>query len=241
MTDMNIEMQRPDSVTLYYFFKLTHVYFGQPISLLIHCNGIQETLDTAKNRIVGTDLMQFNNETYKFVGVTVQGIKLSDGAKVNSPTFAVSNNIDGIPNYVSNLCALYDYFRGAKLQIFIMTETAFKANTGQYIEQIWYIERPTSEDFQSVQFELSSPLDFKRQQVPTRIVAPFCAWAMRGDYRGEECGYTGTNYFDRHGNPVPDITQDECGGKCSDCELRFGQGSRLPFGGQLVSFGNGNR
>lgn len=237
---MNVELQQPAPVTLYYFFKLTHVYYGEQINLLVHCNGMLETLDTARNRIVGTDMMPFNGEDYKYIGVAVQGIKLSDGAKVNSPTLTVSNNINNVPNYMSRLCAMYDYFRGAKLQIFIMTERAYKANTGQYIEQIWYIERPTAENFQSIQFELSSPLDFRRQQVPTRIVAPFCTWAMRGDYRGEECGYTGTKYFDRNGNPVSDISQDECGGKCSDCELRFGQGSRLPFGGQLVTYSNGN-
>lgn len=241
MNDMNVEMQLPAPVTLYYFFKLTHTYYNEQINLLFHCNGMLETLDTTKNRIVGTDIMPFNGENYQYIGVAIQGIKLSDGAKVNSPTLTISNEINGIPNYMSKLCALYDYFRGAKLQLYIMTERAYKANTGQYIEQIWYVERPAIESFQSIQFELSSPLDFRKQQVPTRIVAPFCTWAMRGEYRGEECGYTGDKYFDRQGNPVTDIAQDECGGKCKDCELRFGQGSRLPFGGQLIAFGNGNR
>lgn len=240
MIDMNVEMQQPLPVTLYYFFKLTHMHFGEPVSLLMHCNGMKETLDATRNRVVGTDVMTFNGDDYKFVGVAVQGIKLSDGAKVNSPTLLIGNKINDIDNYVSKLCALYGYFRGAKLQLFIMTETAYKANTGQYVEQIWYVERPLSETVMSVQFELSSPLDFRKQQVPTRIISPFCAWAMRGDYRGEECGYTGTNYFDRQGNPVTSIAQDECGGKCRDCELRFGQGSRLPFGGQLVTYANGN-
>lgn len=240
MTDMNIEIQQPLPVTLYYFFKLTHSYLGEDINLLMHCNGMVETLDTVRNRVTGTDMMTFNSENYKFVGIDVTGIKLSDGAKVNSPTLTIGNKINDVANYVSKMCALYGSFRGAKLQIFIMTERAYKANTGQYVEQVWYIERPTAENIQSVQFELSSPLDFRKQQVPTRIISPFCAWAMRGDYRGEECGYTGTNYFDRQGNPVTDPAQDECGGKCSDCELRFGQGSRLPFGGQLVTYANGN-
>lgn len=37
--------------------------------------------------------------------------------------------------------------------------------------------------------------------------------------------------FDRDGKPVADPIADKCGGKVSDCKLRFGATKPLHFGG----------
>ncbi|MOA38762.1 Phage minor tail protein L [compost metagenome] len=55
---------------------------------------------------------------------------------------------------------------------------------------------------------------------------------LQGQYRGPDCGYTGTAYFDADGNPVTDPNLDECSGTVNTgCKKRFGQGGELPFGG----------
>lgn len=240
MNELRTQLQQTYIGGILYFFTLQYTLDGQDIEWHFHCNGMIDSLDVENNRIVSTPIMTYDGVDHRFVGIAVEGLKLSDGGKVNSPKLKVSNTVDGTQGFISILCRMYDDLRGAKLRVRQTTATAYQLGTGQYMEQIWYIERKTSETVQAVEFELKSPLDFRRATIPTRVISPYCAWAMRGQYRGEICGYTGTAYFDADGNPVDTLDKDECGGKCSDCELRFGKGSRLPFGGQLVTYSNGN-
>ncbi len=58
-----------------------------------------------------------------------------------------------------------------------------------------------------------------------------CAWCMQGQYRGADCGYTGTRYYDKFGNPVDNPALDVCPGTVAGCKLRFGDDAMLPFGG----------
>ncbi|WP_454711585.1 phage minor tail protein L [Cupriavidus nantongensis] len=97
--------------------------------------------------------------------------------------------------------------------------------------ELWYIEQKTSETNEGVTFELASALDFSGEQLPRRqIVANVCLWLTIGGYRGPNCGYTGTAYFDRNDNPVADPALDRCGGRLSSCKRRFGDNNPLPFG-----------
>ena len=83
-----------------------------------------------------------------------------------------------------------------------------------------------------MEFELRSALDFAGQSLPARqIQANACGWLSIGGYRGPYCGYTGAAMFDRDGKPVADPIADKCGGKVSDCKLRFGATKPLHFGG----------
>ena len=87
-----------------------------------------------------------------------------------------------------------------------------------------------------VEFELKSPLDFRKQKIPTRLVSMSCPFAMRGEYRGESCAYTGSNYFNKDGDPVGSIALDVCGGLPSDCIKRFGEGNVINHGGFMINF-----
>lgn len=95
----------------------------------------------------------------------------------------------------------------------------------------WFVEQKTAETSETVEFELSSALDFNGVQLPRRqIVANVCVWLMIGGYRGPNCGYTGAAMFDRDDNPVADPSLDKCGGRLSSCKCRFGANNPLPFG-----------
>ena len=65
-------------------------------------------------------------------------------------------------------------------------------------------------------------------QLPRRyIVQNVCPFK----YRGTECAYTGTSYFDANDNPVGSAGLDVCGKRLSSCQARFGTNKPLSFGG----------
>ncbi len=94
-------------------------------------------------------------------------------------------------------------------------------------DEIYFIERKISEAKASVEFELVSSMDLNNQMFPKRqIIQNSCSWK----YRGSECGYVGTNYFDKDDNPT-NLQGDYCAKKISSCKKRFGETSELPYGG----------
>jgi lambda family phage minor tail protein L len=65
-------------------------------------------------------------------------------------------------------------------------------------------------------------------KLPRRqIIQNICPWK----YRGAECGYAGSNYWNSNDQSVATLAQDVCGKRISSCELRFGTNQELPFGG----------
>lgn len=237
MTDLNKRLQMLDVGEVLQFFKLEIPNVNTP--LLFHCNGATEVLTTnAKGEplIVMGDKMDWLGETYTFAGIRTQGMRLSGDGSVNSPELEVSNYIEGVQGAVSALCRLYSNLSNAKLTIYFTTLEAYELGLAQYNTQYWWVSQKSLDTAQSVTFALDMPANHNRKQIPTRIIDDICAWAKRGEYRGEDCGYTGTKFFDDKGNPVDSIALDSCGGLCEDCVMRFGEGEALPFGGALVSY-----
>lgn len=163
------------------------------------------------------------------------GIEWDGTGKSPQPTLEVAN-IDGS---ISSLCLILRNLYQAK----VTEHTTFRQylpdgtdpdDTMEFLQQ-WFITRKSGENQTSVTFELSSPADFTGQQIPRRQIYALCHWAMNGQYRGPDCGYTGTNYFTEKGVPTDDPSQDKCGGLCLDCQLRFGKENPLPFGGFIAS------
>lgn len=187
------------------------------------------TVDIPPKKIV------WQGEDYSTWPYELTGIEWDGTGKSPLPTLEVAN-IDGS---VSSLCILLQNLFGA-----VVTErTTFR----QYLsdgddpdetmefKQQWYITRKSGENQVSVTFELSSPADFTGQKLPRRQIYSMCHWAMNGQYRGPDCGYTGTNYFTEKGIPTDNPALDKCGGLCLDCKLRFGEDKPLPFGGFIAS------
>lgn len=93
---------------------------------------------------------------------------------------------------------------------------------------VFYINRKVSETSSTVEFELVAAHDLVDLMLPKRqIVQNLCPWV----YRGAECGYAGTDYFNAQDQPVASAALDVCGKRVSSCKCRFGQNAELPFGG----------
>lgn len=100
--------------------------------------------------------------------------------------------------------------------------------SAEFPEEVYFIDRKADENNVYVEYELVSALDIAGVQIPKRlIIQNLCLWK----YRGAECAYAGTNYYDTYGNPVGSLSLDVCGHRLSDCELRFGSTNVLNFGG----------
>lgn len=108
-------------------------------------------------------------------------------------------------------------------------------STAELPKEEWIISRRKLETPEVVTFELSSPLQFDGVKLPARqVIANLCWWLTmpgpEGGYRGALCGYTGPGMYDKDGNPVSDPILDRCGGRVSDCKLRFGENKELRYG-----------
>lgn len=102
------------------------------------------------------------------------------------------------------------------------------ANPAEHLnDDIFFVTQKLTENKLFIEYELGSAGDLQGVYLPRRCVnANYCTW----QYRGEECSYTGTQYWDRLGNPVATIALDKCGKTLNDCKLRFGENGELPFG-----------
>lgn len=183
----------------------------------------------------------WQGQTYSPVAIQTDGLEVRADGRPSSPTLVVANEISGNVGAITIMCALYSDFANAKLTV---THVLAKyldaanfadgnpsANPSEFVSQYWTIEQKTEEQFDTVTFELASPLAAQRIKIPTRTITSYCTWALRGDYRGENCGYMGTAMFTKEGEPTNNTALDKCGGCLSDCKKRFGENNPLRFGG----------
>lgn len=170
-------------------------------------------------------------------------IKAEDFARTGdqppTPKLSVSN-LDG---RISALCLAFDDLVGARV---VRRQTLVKyldaanfpdgnptADPNEHFQdEVWFIERKTSEDKETVEFELTAAIDLNGEQLPGRqIIAGVCGWLIRGGYRGPYCGYTGPAVADANDIPTDDPARDQCSGLVRGCKLRFGADKELPYGG----------
>jgi phage-related protein len=97
----------------------------------------------------------------------------------------------------------------------------------EFPREIYYVDRKSAETRDIIEFELASVFDLAGVRAPKRQCVTRCQWV----YRSAECSYIGTDYFDVNNNPVANASQDVCGKKVESCKARFGDNSRLPYGG----------
>lgn len=101
-------------------------------------------------------------------------------------------------------------------------------STQKFNDDIFYVARKVSENRDVVTFELAASFDLAGVRAPKRqCSANLCPWI----YKGSECGYSGSNFFDVNDQPVGNSGLDICGKRLSSCEARFGENAELPFGG----------
>lgn len=177
----------------------------------------------------------WGGQTYTRFPVTAEGFKQSMTGAQPRPTLTASN----IQGALAALARSYNGFAGCKLtrtRTFARFLDAVnfpngnaQADPTQYLPQeVWYIDRKSNEDGQSIQFEMASQLDLVSIRLPRRqFIQNCCTWL----YRGADCGYTGGPVADAGGNLTTNAQADACGKQLSDCKLRFGAQAILPFGG----------
>jgi lambda family phage minor tail protein L len=186
------------------------------------------------NGLIGGVIWQGN--TFSPFPIEATGFELNGRGTLPRPKVRVAN----VMGTMSSLVLLYDDLAGVKFtRIRTLAKFLDKANfpgavnptadpTAEFPRDIFYIDRKSEENFEYVEFELSAASDLTGVRLPLRqIVQNYCPWK----YRGAECGYTGTNYFDTNDASVGSLSLDVCGKRLSSCRARFGSNAELPYGG----------
>lgn len=178
----------------------------------------------------------WQGQEYVTYPVQITGFEFIAGGQLPRPKLVVSN-VTGI---ITLLVLAYDDLLGAKVtRKRTMAKYLDAVNfTGgvnpdadpdaEFPDDVYFIESKTNENKNAVEFELSASFDVQGVKLPRRqIIQNICPWK----YRGAECGYTGTNYFDSNDDSVGSSALDVCGKRLSSCEVRFGTNAELPYGG----------
>jgi lambda family phage minor tail protein L len=180
--------------------------------------------------------LTWQGQEYAPFPIQASGFELSTGGQLPRPTLVVSN----VLGVVTFLVLTYRDLLGAKvtrkrtMQKYLDTVN-FDGGvnptadpTAEFPDDVFFIEAKKNETPELIEFELSSSFDVQNVQLPKRqIIQNICPWR----YRGPECGYTGTAYFNSNDQPVGTLQQDVCGKRLTSCKLRFGQFAELPYGG----------
>jgi len=188
----------------------------------------------------GTNQLSHNivwqGNTYVRIPIEVNGFEFSGEAQFPRPKMRISNALSAITTILSS----YGDLLGAKLTRkrtlkkfldavnFTGGVNATEDTTAEFVDDVYFIDRKTLEDRDVVEFELASACELAGVFLPRRqIIQNTCIWA----YRGTECGYSGTSYYDFLDNAVGSAGLDVCGKRLTSCKLRFGSNNPLPFGG----------
>ena len=181
----------------------------------------------------------WDGNAYTAFPVAASGFEFTGQGQAPRPKLMVSN----VAGAITALVLQYSDLVGAKVTrrrtlAKYLDAVNFSAGnpaadpTAEFPADIFYIDRKSVETNEIVEFELAPAMDITGVMLPRRqIIQNICPWR----YRGSECGYTGTNYFDVNDASVGTLGADVCGKRLTSCKVRFGQFSELPYGGFPVA------
>jgi lambda family phage minor tail protein L len=176
----------------------------------------------------------FASNTYVRLPVEATGFDYTSSGSLPRPTLRISNLFSDMTTLLLlvNATTPGNDLGGATvrrirtLKKFLDGESAADPNA-RFPTEIWYVDRKSNENRDLVEFELASKFDLAGVMLPQRqIIANVCQWK----YRGAECGYTGSSYWNVNDQPVGTLAADVCGKRVESCKLRFGATAELPFG-----------
>jgi len=176
----------------------------------------------------------FASNTYVRLPVEATGFDYTSSGSLPRPTLRISNLFSDMTTLLLlvNATTPGNDLGGATvrrirtLKKFLDGEAAADPNA-RFPTEIWYVDRKSNENRDLVEFELASKFDLAGVMLPQRqIIANVCQW----QYRGAECGYTGSNYWNVNDQAVGTLAADVCGKRVESCKLRFGATAELPFG-----------
>ncbi len=176
----------------------------------------------------------WSGNSYTRIAIKAEGFEYTNTGTLPRPTLTVANLNGGITALLLGVNATTpgNDLTGAKikrirtLKRFLDGETAADPYATFPVEE-WFVDRKASETRDVVSFELASRFDLDNKQLPNRqVIANICQW----EYKGSECGYSGSDFFDVNDDSVSTTAQDKCGKRLSSCKKRFGENGELPFG-----------
>ena len=181
--------------------------------------------------------LSFGGQTYSPWPVKISGMAASTDGAMARPTLRISN-FQGLMTVLSQT---YEDIIGAKVSRVRTFEKYLDSGsspdpTAKVVEE-YYVNSKSLENRELVEYTLASATDLDGQRLPSRtMVANSCPWKYRAVALGKPeggCDWPGTDiskYFTSNGTPTALQTEDVCGKRLSDCELRFGT-NPLPYGG----------
>jgi len=201
------------------------------LQLTAAVNGVDSTFYYHAGTNELTADVVFNGVTYSAYPIEVDGFEVSSKGTLPRPSMRIAN----ANNAISALLVLYNPLQAKVTRIRTCKKFLDAVNfsggnptadpTAKFEDEIWYVDRVANENPQLVEFELTSKLDLTNLALPRRQVLEHCPW----QYRGSECGYKGTRYFDLN-DKATNKANDQCAKRYTSCTKRFTSG-RIPFGG----------
>lgn len=187
----------------------------------------------------GTNSLRQNlvwqGNTYTAFPIKASGFDMSGNGQLPRPKLQVAN----VTGAITLLVLTYDDLLGAKITrkrtlAKYLDAVNYPGGTNpmadamaEFADDVFFVDRKVTETRDLVEFELAAAFDVAGVQLPRRqIIQNVCVWR----YRGGECGYTGTSYFDANDAAVGSAGLDVCGKRLASCKARFGQNNPLPFG-----------
>jgi len=180
-------------------------------------------------QVNGNDVV-YDGETYIALPLQASGFELNTSGQLERPSITFAN----VGLAITALTNTYSDLVGATVQRIRTLTTYLDGEPGAdpdayWGPDTWVVEQKSNETKLSVTFQLSVPFDLEGRSLPgRRLLREQCQWIYR-DSIG--CHYSGANFFDVNDDPVATQAQDVCGKRLESCRLRFGDTSRLPFGG----------
>lgn len=191
-----VEIQKLEPSSIIEVFELDATELGGEI-FRFH-NGTNE---------LNQNLVWQGNEYIRFP-IQVTGFELNGQGQFPRPVVSVSNVLSAI----TTILLEYNDLIGSK---FTRKRTLLRyldavnfpdgtnpdADPTAFIpDDIYWVDRKSSEDRDQVQFELASAADLQNVQIPNRtVIKNSCPWA----YRSAECSYTGVPLYDGNDNLIP--------------------------------------
>lgn len=222
--DIAVELQKLEPSAIIEVFQLDASSFGGDIYYF----------HAGTNNL--TQNITWQGQEYVAYPIQITGFDFSAGGQLPRPKL-VASNVTGI---ITALVLAYKDLLGAKVTRkrtmvkyldginFAGGVNPTEDQTAEFPNDIYYIEHKVAENKQLVEFELAASFDVQGVKLPRRqIIQNICPWK----YRGAECSYAGTAYFDKNDNAVGSLSLDVCGKRLSSCEARFGVNNELPYGG----------
>jgi lambda family phage minor tail protein L len=181
------------------------------------------------SQVNGLDIA-YQGDTYTALPLEASGFERNTSGQLARPSITFAN----IGLAITGLANTYDDLVGATVSRIRTLTTYLDGQPGADPDAYWgpdewIIEQKSGENKLAVTFQLAVAFDLEGRSLPARrMLREQCQWTYRSNIG---CHYSGSNYWDVNDNSVASLSNDVCGKRLESCKLRFGAGSRLPFGG----------